>query len=453
MTNTNEIAVLGSVFLDNSKFDIIKHQLDPQDFLDLNLRQIYAAMIQVDHKAQKIDYATIMSVLPDEMIDQVLSLSTSVPSTANLESYISIVKDDSNIRKLKVSCDIVNGLTKFDDMKSEINNTLDGMQVVSNEIFENLGDNNEAYIEELEKRQHGQGDKLLTLYPQLDQTIAIRGGNLIIIAARPKEGKSAFVMNLLRNFAKQDKKGLWYTWEMKVPELKNRLVAHLSPEIRNDVKGACLISARDMNSLDKFNASQWVTINEAKNRFEKLGITATDVCSLFVEDVVSSIIKWKQNNDLDYVIVDYLQMMYAKQKTNSRADEIKIIVSKLKEIGQRLNIPVIALAQFNRSSEAEKRKPKPSDLRGSGAIEEYANVMLTLHSGLETEEKYEESKETGWYLTKVFVDLNRSGESGKMINFRYYGDQIRFVEQNFKGYDSNNNQVYENTKERKLEDL
>ena len=346
MTNTNEIAVLGSVFLDNSKFDIIKHQLDPQDFLDLNLRQIYAAMIQVDHKAQKIDYATIMSVLPDEMIDQVLSLSTSVPSTANLESYISIVKDDSNIRKLKVSCDIVNGLTKFDDMKSEINNTLDGMQVVSNEIFENLGDNNEAYIEELEKRQHGQGDKLLTLYPQLDQTIAIRGGNLIIIAARPKEGKSAFVMNLLRNFAKQDKKGLWYTWEMKVPELKNRLVAHLSPEIRNDVKGACLISARDMNSLDKFNKSQWVTINEAKNRFEKLGITATDVCSLYVEDVVSSIIKWKQNNDLDYVIVDYLQMMYAKQKTNSRADEIKIIVSKLKEIGTRIKLTSISITTF-----------------------------------------------------------------------------------------------------------
>jgi len=456
MTNTNEVSVLGSVFLDNSKFEIIKNQLDPLDFLDLDLRQIYMAMIQVDHKALKIDYSTIMSELPDNMIDRVMELSMSVPSTANLNNYIMIVKEDSNKRKLLRVCEEVKDNDNFDDMKDKIENTLSNMQVVSNEMFEDLGENNEVYIDELEKRQLGQGDKLLTLFPQLDQTIAIRGGNLCIIAARPKDGKSAFVMNMIRNFAKQDKKGLWFTWEMMVSELKNRLVAHLSPEIRNDIKGACLISARDMNSLDKFSKEQWITINEAKNRFEELGVTATDTSSLYVEDVVNAIIKWKQNNKLDYVIIDYLQMMYSKKyiKGGSRNDEIKHIVSKLKETGQRLNIPVIALAQFNRNSEKDNRKPKPSDLRGSGAIEEYANWMLTLHSGISTEQKYEDSKSNGgFYITKVYVDLNRSGEMGKMINYRYYGDQIRFVEQNFKGYDSNNNQVYENTKERKLEDL
>ena len=456
MTNNNEVAVLGIVFLDNSKFDIIKNQLDPLDFLDLNLRQIYTAMIQIDRKALKIDYSTIMSVLDDNMIDQVLKLSTSVPSTANLNSYITIVKEESNKRKLLIACEECKTIEEFDEMQGKLRKALDNIQVVSNEMFENLGENNEDYIQELEDRQKGQGDKLLTLFPQLDETIAIRGGNLGIIAARPKDGKSAFVMNFTRNFAKQNKKGLWFTWEMKVNELKNRYVAHLSPEIRKEVTGSCLISAREMNSLDKFNKSQWKTINEAKNRFEALGITATDICSLYVEDVVSAMIKWKQNNDLDYVIIDYIQMMYSKKfiKGGNRNDEIKEIVSVLKQTGQRLNVPVIALAQFNRSSEKENRKPKPSDLRGSGAIEEYANWLLTLHSGLTTEEKYEESKENGgYYISKVYVDLNRSGESGKMINYRYYGNQIRFVEQEFKGYDTHNNAQYENSAERDLEDL
>lgn len=440
----DEVSILGSVFLQVDTFDLIKNSLSVQDFTSPMLQDIYAAMLKVDSLHMVIDYTTVMVELNENYIDVLLSLTTAVPSVANLQNYIDIMKEKSNKRRL---------LEKFDELKKkdlsseemmlELSNEIESINVVSHHNIKKLGDGFDDYIKQLELRSKGKDNRLLTLFSELDKLVAIRPKQMGVIASRPKRGKSALALNLIRNFAKQGKRGMLFSLEMSEDEVTNRLIANMSAEYRGD---KVPIPARDLSTLENFTNKQWNTILSAKKQIASMNVLISDDGSSEIENIVNSITAEHKRNKIDYVLIDYLQLLNTKEKVRGRVNEMAIITRKIKLTAMKLNIPIIVLSQFNRASDKENRKPKPSDLRDSGTIEQDANWLIVIHTKLTEDEIIEQDNEFGFYDVTLYVDLNRSGSNGK-VHCDYYGDYLRFKEKIWNG------ERYTPVNERVLEDL
>lgn len=411
-----EQTVLGALLLDNNAFDRLG-DLRIEHFCKAEHRAVYAEAKRMIEAGQPADVLTISDKLGSQTsISYLHELVCNTLSTANIARYAEMVRVMAQRRALAElasemkesveapGCDVPELLDRFQTSMERI-----AEQRVKSEPIK-VGDDLTRYITELQKRAEGLGVKAIsTGFADLDRKMmgGIRRGDLIIVAARPKMGKSAFAFNVALNVA-EEYSVLVLSMEMPRDQIHDRNVAALG-----EIDLPRVIDPRYMQDED------WPKITSAVARLEKMNLFIDDEGALRLMDVRMKAKRVKRTHGLDVLIIDYLQLMDGEG--DNRNAQIEGITRGLKALAKEMKIGIILLSQLNRQLEQRPNKrPLPSDLRDSGAIEQDCDTALFLYR----DEAYNEhSNDRG--ICEVNVGLIRQGEPGT-IGLCYVGRQTKF---------------------------
>lgn len=430
-----EINVLGAAMQSDKALKAVV-EMDPDDFSEPAHRLILNAMKDLNRAGTPVDLVTMYAELQKSNRIEIIGgaaylpkLVSSVVTTANVKSYIRIVRECATRRRLRgIGESLIKASAEFEKNVDEIRETaaLDirkvkgdgGIKLVSQEqavmdTYEQLGD--------AQKREDQPDNRIMTGLGPLDKmTGGLYGSKLMIIGARPSVGKSIFAMTICLNAAKQGKRVLYITMEMKVNELMEREFA-----------SASMVNLSEITSGD-ISEDGWIKLAESiPTLVRKQIFYCTD--GYTVEDIRKAAFQLYENGGIDLICVDYLQLLEGSKKRSNRQEEVSDISRGLKRLAQELNIPIIALSQLNRGNAKEKRPPTMNDARESGAIEQDANIFLLLHDPDVDELKNEDLRrlhknlgDRGMKLIYVNVDKNRQGRKG-IFYIAFDGDHMRFL--------------------------
>ena len=425
-----EQAVLGSMMLDNDAVMDAINILKPEDFYREENKLIFSAMINLNGRSEPIDLITVK----DELIslgkfevcgglEYIASLPEKVPTTANADKYIRIVEEKSMLRSLiKTSNEL---------LELGYNQTLETDEIIEKaekEVFDlSLNRNRKDYtpikdvlietFANLEKlynqKEHITG--VPTGFIDLDyKTAGLHGSELILVAARPSMGKTAFALNIAANAA----------IKAKIP------VAIFSLEMSKDQLVTRMLSSEtgiDSNKLKtgKMEEDDWIKLSEGLGPLSESEIYIDDTPGISITEIRNKCRKLKLEKNIGLVIVDYLQLISDSniRKNGSREEEISKISRSLKIIAKELNVPVIALSQLSRAPEQRKddHRPMLSDLRESGAIEQDADIVMFLYR----DDYYNEESEKK-NIAEIILAKHRSGSTGT-IELLWLGNYTKFV--------------------------
>jgi len=410
-----EQAVLGAVFFDPSVMKTIQDKLVEEDFYSPNHQVIFRVMKSLYQDNIPIDYQTLTDRLESQNnliraggVEYITGLIDAVPSTANLLNYIFIVKDKSIVRKIQ---DVSR---KLIEDSYEVENTPDFIDDVERELmaitkerrttdFKQVGEIAELQVEKIAEQAQIGGNitGLDTKYHELNKfTLGLQPSDLLIIAARPSMGKTAFALNLALNVAKNADKPhvAFFSLEMGVDQLVMRLLACQAQVDNFRMRQGAL------------NSQEWEKLHYAVDALSSLNMYFDDSGTVSVLDLRSKCRKLKQDDKLDLIVIDYLQLLSgSKHNQANRVQEVSEISRVLKETARELKVPVIALSQLSRSIEQRKEKqPVMADLRESGSIEQDADIIMFLYR-----EDYYEENTTKKNIVEISIAKNRSGTIGK----------------------------------------
>ncbi len=386
-------------------------------------------------------------------IDYLIELTTVIPSSANYEYYLEIVKRDSTMRKLiKGAGDIIADATYSTDSRSSIAKAEKIIYDISEQLeTSSLTQAKENTMEVVEYFANIQNDKnfmqgMNTGFTMFDKlTRGLHRGNLVIVAARPSVGKTTFVMNVVEHVAlKSDAVCAVFALEMTKKELVERMMYSISGVSSENIRQGVMSN------------EEWHAVWDAQKLIDSTDIYIDDTSMTTVPDILSKCRRLKNiKGKLDLIVVDHIQLMNAVKPNDSRQAEITEISRGLKMIAKELDVPVIALSQLNRSVEKVGRKPILSDLRESGAIEQDADIVMFIHRPEMTPEgKSEDGQVQKKGETEIILAKNRSGALGN-FNVLFKGEQSKFVNISYnvepQGYQQNG-QNSQNTEEKEGED-
>lgn len=430
-----EINVLGAAMQDDKALKAVV-EMDPDDFSEPAHRLILNAMKDLNRAGTPVDLVTMYTELQKSNRIEIIGgatylpkLVSSVVTTANVKSYIRIVRECATRRRLRgIGESLIQASAEFEKNVDEIRETaaLDirkvkgdgGIKLVNQEqavidTYEQLSD--------AQKREDQPDNRIMTGLGPLDKmTGGLYGSKLMIIGARPSVGKSIFAMTICLNAAKQGKRVLYITMEMKVNELMEREFA-----------SASMVNLSEITS-GEISEDGWMKLAESIPTLVSRQIFyCTD--GYTVEDIRRAAFMLYEDGGIDLICVDYLQLLEGSKKRSNRQEEVSDISRGLKRLAQELNIPIIALSQLNRGNAKEKRPPTMNDARESGAIEQDANIFLLLHDPDVDELKNEDLRrlhknlgDRGMKLIYVNVDKNRQGRKG-IFYIAFDGDHMRFL--------------------------
>ena len=434
-----EQSVLGSMFLSNFALQKACDALTSDSFYYDNNAKIFSTVAEMFSKGIPIDATTVTSELKNKGIlsqvggvEYLTEIFTIVPTAANIEHYIKLVENTAMLRRLiDVSTDIT---TSAYEKGNDINTTLDEaerkiLSVVNNRRsteFRTMKDVLESTKNNLEKlsMQKGEITGIPTGWERLDKlTAGLHEGQLIIIAARPAVGKSAWALNLATNAAINSNKTVAiFNLEMSAESLASRMLACVG-----HIEGYKLATGNLQNDWDK--------LNEAVSKLENTNIFMDDTPGITIGEIRSKCRRLANSDKgLDLVVIDYLQLITsAANYGGNRQQEVSDISRSLKLMALELKVPVIALAQLSRSAEQRKENPRPilSDLRESGSIEQDADIVAFLYR----EDYYKKDLETKDQISDLefIVAKHRNGATGT-IPLRFKKDISKF----FSIFDENN---------------
>ncbi|CCV65341.1 MAG: replicative DNA helicase [Paracholeplasma sp.] len=425
-----EQSVLGAAFLNPNVLIAIIDKLNQEDFFDQRNQKIYEAMRQIFQRSEKIDYTTVstelaqMGAMKSIGVAYLSELTDFVPTTANLDAYIDIVRDYSLKRMVietagKILEDGYNegirATEYIDDAEEKIFDLVRRRKATE---FLKIDKVVQEVREKAESRKHqGAITGLKTGFAILDNlTAGFQPEELLILAARPSMGKSAFAMNLALNAAKFNHGGkagvAVFSLEMSNEQLVGRM---LSSEARVENKK---IKTGELTSKD------WQFIDTASLSLANLNIFFDDSSAVTVQEIRSKCRKLKQEGRLDFVVIDYLQLIKGDERGGSnRQEEVAKISRSLKQMARELKIPVMALSQLSRGVEKrDDKRPVLADLRESGSIEQDADIVMFLYRG----EYYSHGQEDNGE-TEVSIAKNRQGSVGNVLNFIFEKQYSRFI--------------------------
>lgn len=431
--NEAEMSVLGVAFLNSDSIELISDEVTEDMFLNSKNRTIFNAIISLYKEGSPVDVTTVKAELDKKKalnevggINYLMEVIDSVVTAANLNYYIKILKDLAVRRRLiDTATDIVtsayndeniNGI--LDDAERTILNVVRAR--VSSEfvpIHEVLRRAQER-LEELSKNKSDITGIRTGFYDLDKATAGLHGGELIILAARPGMGKTAFALNIATNAAfSTDKAIAIFNLEMSAEMLVNRMIASVGG-----------IDSYKL-STGKMEHSDWKRYNEAMSKLGSTNIFIEDNASITAPEIKSKCRKLASGpNGLGLVVIDYLQLVTTgSNRIESRQVEVSEISRSLKTMALELDVPVIALAQLSRSvDKRENKEPALVDLRESGSLEQDADLVLFLNR-----KDYYEAK-TEKHETIVPIDIiiakHRKGSTGlyrllfelNMSNFKNY---------------------------------
>jgi replicative DNA helicase len=423
----SEQSILGSILLDKEAIITVTETIQPEDFYKEAHKIIYECMMKLNNKSEPIDLITLTEELKKQGhledvggISYITSLSTIVPTTSNVKYYSDIVKEKSVLRKLiKVSNDILNlgydSSTKVEDILEKAEKQIfDISQEKSSEDFRSINSVLMDTYDMIEKLYTNKEEitGITSGFEDLNKkTNGLQRTDLILIAARPAMGKTAFSLNLVQNAAlKGNASVAVFSLEMSKEQLVQRMLSSQSHVELKKIK---------TGSLDE---NDWPRIIDAMSVLSNANIYIDDTPGIKISELRSKCRKLKIEKGLDLILIDYLQLMEGDNSNESRQQEISKISRSLKIIAKELNCPVVALSQLSRAPEQRSdHRPMLSDLRESGAIEQDADIVMFLYR----DEYYHPDSERK-NIGEVIIAKNRHGETGS-VELVWLGEIQKFA--------------------------
>jgi replicative DNA helicase len=414
-----EMSVLGCGFLEKTALDKIMDEITDDMFYSEANRLIYKAMKELHINNIPVDAGTVCNELDKSKnlakvggVEYVTNIIDSIPSTANLNYYITIVYEKYILRSL------INKATKIqEDCYEEADSVVNIVENAERNILSVYNDrlgkdirkiqdvlpDMQKYMEALSESK-GELTGVRTGYYDFDKmTNGLQPKQVIIIAGRPGCGKSAFALNVALNAAIHEHKSVaFFSLEMGVEEIMKRAFGCVGK-----IDGEVL-------KTGKFKNTDWKKWNEAMSELSDTKFYIDDTAGISVSEIRRKCRKLKNSEDgLDMIVIDYLQLLTSSNKyAGQRVQEVSEISRDIKKLAMELDVPVIALAQLSRSVEQRKgedSKPKLSDLRESGSIEQDADIVLFLHS-----DEYGKYTSNLNRRVDLLVAKHRSGSTGSV---------------------------------------
>ena len=422
-----EQAVLGSMLVDKDAVISAVELLKADDFYREDNKEIYAAMFELYSLGKHIDMITLKDQLTlrgtIEKVggtEYIATLIDNVPTTSNIESYVKIVEEKSISRKLIKAA---NNILQLGYAQTEEVDAL--VEKAEKDIFDIMqGRNSKGYssikeilvttfdqIEEMFQNKN-KISGLETGFVDLDAKISgLNKSDLLIVAARPAMGKSAFVLNIATFVALHLKvPTMVFSLEMSKEQMVNRILCSESEVDSMKVKNADL------------NSDEWLKLGEASGKLSEMPLYIDDTPGLSSAELRAKCRKAKLEKNIGLLIIDYLRLMESKNKSSSRQQEISEISRSLKILAKELSVPVIALSQLSRATESRTdHRPMLSDLRESGAIEQDADIVMFLHR-----EDYYNADTDKKNVAEVIIAKNRSGSTGT-VELAWLGQYTKFA--------------------------
>ena len=431
-----EQAILGSMLTDKDAVISAIEVLREEDFYREDNKAIYEAMINLYNKPEPIDIITVKDELQSmgkfELVgglEYLADLPEKVPTTANVEKYIKIVEEKSMLRGLiKTSNDLIN--LGYDETQ-DVNSVMDQAERKVFDLMQNRNQTGYSAIKDVLVDSFAQLELLYNQkegitgvpsgFAELDlRTAGFHNSELIILAARPAMGKTAFALNIATNVATRSNiPVLLFSLEMSKEQLVNRIL--------------CSEAMVDSNKLKtgKIEENDWVKIVEALGPLSESEMYIDDTAGISITEIRAKARKLKLEKNIGLIVIDYLQLIQGSgnRRNGSREQEISEISRSLKILAKELNIPVIALSQLSRAAEQRNdHRPMLSDLRESGSIEQDADIVMFLYRDDYYNPDSEEKD-----ISEVIIAKHRAGSTGT-VKLLWMGNYTKFVNL-ARGYD------------------
>lgn len=409
-----EKAVIGSMIMDADAVVAASEMITGDDFYQRQYGILFDAMVELYNEGKPVDVLTLqerlkMKDVPEEFssIEFISELVSSVPTSANVRHYAQTVSDDATLRRLiRVNEEIANTCYQHRESLDEIMNTtekriFDVLQKKSMDEYVPIKDVVLSVIDKIEAaaRHKGTVTGLATGFYDLDyKTSGLQPSDLILIAARPSMGKTAFVLNLAQYMCVRNHvPTAIFSLEMSKDQLVNRILSMESKVDSQSMRTGTLQPA------------DWEKLIESAGVISTAPLIIDDTPGISITELRSKCRKYKLENDLGLVIIDYLQLMTGgSRKQESRQQEISEISRSLKALAREINAPVIALSQLSRACETRPdHRPMLSDLRESGAIEQDADVVMFLYR-----DDYYNKDTDKKNISEVIIAKQRNGPIG-----------------------------------------
>ncbi|CDD66661.1 putative uncharacterized protein [Firmicutes bacterium CAG:882] len=423
-----EQSVIGSMLMDREAIIAAADILVADDFYQKEYGVLFQAMVNIHSENKPVDLVTLLERLksmdvPPEVcsIEFVRDLTNAVPTSANVKQYANIVKEKSILRNvIKVNEAITNecylGRESADSILEETEKQL--FKLLQSRGAEDITPIKDVVMEAINRieaasKQSGSVTGIPTGFTDLDyRTAGLQPSDMILVAARPSMGKTAFALNLAAHAAcKKHITTAIFSLEMSKVQLMNRFLAMESG-----------VSAQNMRT-GNLSDGEWEKLVEGAAILGDSGLVIDDTPGISISDMRSKCRKIKLEHDnLGLIIIDYIQLMTSNSRSESRQQEVSEISRSLKALARELNVPVIALSQLSRAVEQRPdHRPMLSDLRESGAIEQDADVVMFLYR----DEYYKKDTDKPG-VAEVIIAKQRNGPTGT-VELAWIGDRQRFA--------------------------
>ncbi|MFZ0368179.1 MAG: replicative DNA helicase, partial [Halobacillus sp.] len=424
-----EQAVLGAVFLEPEAMSTASEYLLPEDFYRASHQRIFEVMMTLADKGEPIDLVTVTSALSNNKVleevggvSYLTDVANSVPTAANITYYTKIVSEKSTLRSLiRTATNIVTtGYSEEEDLEDVLNSAekdiLEVSQRKNSSAFKSIKDVLIDVYDNIEQlhNQEGGVTGIPTGYRDLDNiTSGFQRNDLIIIAARPSMGKTAFALNIAQNVAVHTEENVAiFSLEMGADQLVSRML--------------CAEGNIDAQRLrtGHMEAEDWNKLTMAMGSLSNAGIYIDDTPGIRVSEIRSKCRRLKQEHGLGMILIDYLQLIQgsANSKEN-RQQEVSEISRSLKGLARELNVPLIALSQLSRGVESRQdKRPMMSDLRESGSIEQDADIVGFLYR-----DDYYDQESENQNIIEIIISKQRNGPVGN-VELAFVKEYNKFVD-------------------------
>lgn len=426
----SELVVLSSIFAQDDNFDKVMASIEEKDFYDPKNMKIFQILHSHYRNGQKLDHFRLSQIIKELNLQSLISsdyldqLLVAYSFAYDLDQQIELLLEHSSKRRIEEMVDIAkkslhsqeaSDATEIMDMFKRGFDSISQMRQTDDNV------NLKQVIEDVEEELHTLANSdsattgVQTHLTDLDlKTSGMQGGDLIILAARPSMGKTAFSLTLINNMINDNKKAMIFSLEMSAASLIKRMLSMESLVPLENIRNG------------NFDNNQMISLKSATTKMktwdDNKNLIINDRPGISVEEIHQYARKAKKEHGLDIIFVDYLQLATTKSKSDSRTQEVSEISRKLKEIARELDVPVVALSQLSRAVEARTNKrPMLSDLRESGAIEQDADVILFLYR-----EKYY-NKTIDDDSTEIIIGKQRNGPTDT-VNVVFQQERTMFVD-------------------------
>lgn len=422
-----EQQILGAILIENEAYDVCAELVAEADFYADGHRKIWRAIAQQIAVGKPADAVTVVARLDAAGalesvggIEYVGSLQMSVLTARNIEAYAKIVRERSQLRKIAAAASqlhalAVNPLGKTAaELLAEVGQVLDGLEDDgATEEVQPIGAYLAALVDRIEDRsKRGEIQGLATGLRDLDRiTAGLQRGDLVLVAGRPSMGKSALAMQIAQDTALSGKSVVVFSLEMGRDQLLERMVSNVG-----------MVNS-DALRTGRLNTDEWAGVSAAFGRLQDIRLICHDAGDLSISRVRSLARKAKRKGGCDLVVVDYLQLLAPESGAENRNAEITAISRGLKLMARELDCPVIALSQLSRKvEERTNKRPVPSDLRDSGALEQDADVIALIYRD---EVYHDEETNPMRGIAEIIIAKQRMGRTGTVFA-EFAGEYSRF---------------------------